>query len=133
MLSALLNDGPALILCPSTLTFQWQVELKDRLGIPSAVWSSNKKVWIDPNGHTIKTRGAEVIARCPFRIAIVSTGPITQPSEERRLLLLRKYGTNSATRRPSIRIKTAGNFVHACWRGRMSWKSLPNPGRWPSG
>ena len=31
--------------------------------------------------------------RCPFRIAIVSTGLITQQSEERRLLLLRKYGT----------------------------------------
>ncbi len=93
MLSALLGDGPVLILCPSTLTFQWQVELKDRLGIPSAVWSSNKKVWIDPNGHTIKTRGAEDIARCPFQIAIVSTGLIFQHSEERGLLLLRKYGT----------------------------------------
>ena len=93
MLSALLDDGPVLILCPSTLTFQWQVELKDRLGIPSAVWLSNKKVWVDPNGHTIKTRGAEDIARCPFQIAIVSTGLIFQQSEERRLLLLRKYGT----------------------------------------
>jgi len=37
-----------LILCPSTLTLQWQVELKDKLGIPSAVWSSAKKVWLDP-------------------------------------------------------------------------------------
>ena len=63
MLSALLDDGPVLILCPSTLTLQWQVELKDRLGIPSAVWSSTKKVWIDPNGHIIKTRGPEEIAR----------------------------------------------------------------------
>ncbi len=45
MLAALLDDGPVLILCPSTLTFQWQVELKDRLGVPSAVWLSNKKVW----------------------------------------------------------------------------------------
>jgi SNF2 family DNA or RNA helicase len=48
MLAALLDDGPVLILCPSTLTLQWQVELKDRLGIPSAVWSSTKKVWLDP-------------------------------------------------------------------------------------
>src|ERR1019366_3393283 len=47
MLAALLDDGPVLILCPSTLTFQWQVELKDRLGVPSAVWLSNKKVWQD--------------------------------------------------------------------------------------
>ena len=51
MMSALLDDGPVLILCPSTLTLQWQVELTDKLGIPSAVWSSTKKVWIDPKGH----------------------------------------------------------------------------------
>ena len=42
MLSVLLEDGPVLILCPSTLTLQWQVELYDWLGIPSAVWSSSK-------------------------------------------------------------------------------------------
>jgi SNF2 family DNA or RNA helicase len=93
MISALLDDGPVLILCPSTLTLQWQVELKDHLGIPSAVWSSGQKVWIDPNGHTIKTRGAEDITRCPFQIAIVSTGLIFHASEERRLLLERKFGT----------------------------------------
>jgi len=93
MISALLDDGPVLILCPSTLTFQWQVELKDRLGIPSAVWLSGQKVWIDPHGHTIKTRGAEDITRCPFRIAIVSTGLIFHVSDERRLLLEWKFGT----------------------------------------
>jgi len=93
MLATLLDDGPVLILCPSTLTLQWQVELADRLGIPSAVWSSAKKVWIDPQGHVIKTRGAEDIARCPFRIAIVSTGLIFHDSDERQYLLERKYGT----------------------------------------
>jgi superfamily II DNA or RNA helicase len=93
LVSTLLNDGPVLILCPSTLTLQWQVELTDKLGIPSAVWSSTKKIWIDPQGHLIKTRGPEDIARCPFRIAIVSTGLIFHDSEERRYLLERKYGT----------------------------------------
>ncbi|HBP88394.1 MAG TPA: phospholipase D-like domain-containing protein [Nitrospirales bacterium] len=93
MISVLLDDGPVLILCPSTLTLQWQVELADKLGIPSAVWSSTKKEWIDPKGHIIKTRGPEDIARCPFRIAIVSTGLIVHDSEERRYLLVRKYGT----------------------------------------
>jgi superfamily II DNA or RNA helicase len=93
MISALLDDGPVLILCPSTLMFQWQVELTDRLGIPSAVWSSAKKVWIDPKGHIIKTRGAEDIARCPYRIAIVSTGLIVHDSDERQHLLDRKFGT----------------------------------------
>jgi superfamily II DNA or RNA helicase/DNA-binding Lrp family transcriptional regulator len=93
MVATLLDDGPVLILCPSTLTLQWQVELADRLGIPSAVWSSTRKVWIDPKGHVIKTRGAEDIARCPFRIAVVSTGLIFQASDERRFLLERRYGT----------------------------------------
>jgi superfamily II DNA or RNA helicase len=93
MISVLLGDGPVLILCPSTLTLQWQVELTDRLGIPSAVWHSTKKVWIDPNGHVIRTRGAEDVARCPYQIAIVSTGLIVQPSDEKDALLERKYGT----------------------------------------
>jgi superfamily II DNA or RNA helicase len=93
MMSVLLDDGPVLILCPSTLTLQWQVELTDRLGIPSAVWSSTKKVWIDPKGHIIKTRGPEDIARCPFRIAIVSTGLIFQDTDERQHLLERRFGT----------------------------------------
>ncbi len=93
MISALPGDGPVLILCPSTLTVQWQVELADKLGIPSAVWSSTKKVWGDPKGHTIKTRGPEDIARCPFQIAIVSTGLIFHDSNERQFLLERKYGT----------------------------------------
>ncbi|OHC82728.1 MAG: DEAD/DEAH box helicase [Rhodospirillales bacterium RIFCSPLOWO2_12_FULL_67_15] len=93
MISVLLDDGPVLILCPSTLTLQWQVELMDKLGIPSAVWLSTKKEWIDPKGHVIKTRGPEDIARCPFRIAIVSTGLIIHNSEERQHLLERKYGT----------------------------------------
>ena len=93
VMSALLDDGPVLILCPSTLTLQWQVELKDRLGIPSAVWLSAKKVWEDHNGHTIKTRGPEDITRCPFQIAIVSTGLIFHNSDERGFLLERKFGT----------------------------------------
>jgi SNF2 family DNA or RNA helicase len=93
MISALLNDGPILILCPSTLTVQWQVEMMDKLGIPSAVWSSTKKEWFDPKGHIVKTRGPEDIKRCPFRIAIVSTGLIVHDSEERRYLLECKYGS----------------------------------------
>jgi superfamily II DNA or RNA helicase/DNA-binding Lrp family transcriptional regulator len=93
MLSALLDDAPVLILCPSTLTLQWQVEMADKLGIPSAVWTSAQKTWLDPNGHLIKTRGAEDIARCPFRIAVVSTGLIVHGSPEAQYLLERSYGT----------------------------------------
>jgi superfamily II DNA or RNA helicase len=93
MVSVLLGDGPVLILCPSTLTLQWQVELADKLGIPSAVWSSTKKIWIDAGGHEIRTRGPEDVTRCPSQVAIISTGLIFHDSEERKHLLTRKYGT----------------------------------------
>lgn len=93
LVSALLEDGPVLILCPATLTFQWQTELNDKLGIPSTVWSSTKKVWLDHRGHEIRTRGAEDITRCPTQIAIVSTGLIFHDSAERSYLLDRRYGT----------------------------------------
>lgn len=93
MLSALMDDGPVLILCPSTLTLQWQVELKDHLGIPSAVWQSNKKQWVDHRGHVVRTRGAEDVLRCPYRIAIVSTGLVFHQSKEAELLLTRRFGT----------------------------------------
>ena len=93
LVSCLLDDGPVLILCPATLTLQWQVELADKLGIPSAVWSSTKKLWLDHRGHEIRVSGPEDIARCPAQIAIVSTGLIFHDSEERKHLLGRKYGT----------------------------------------
>lgn len=92
MISAILDEKPVLILCPSTLTEQWQVELKDKLGIPSARWSSLKKEWIDHNGQIIKTRGPEDITRCPFKIGIVSTGLITQDTAERDYLIKPHYG-----------------------------------------
>ncbi len=93
LVSALLEDGAVLILCPATLTFQWQVELADKLGIPSSVWSSQKKEWLDDRGHRIRTRGPEDIANCPTQIAIVSTGLIFHESAEREHLLKRRYGT----------------------------------------
>lgn len=93
IVSALLDDGPVLILCPSTLTQQWQVELQDKLGVPSAVWLSSKKSWLDPQGHIIRTRGEEDIAKCPYRIAIVSTGLIFHQSREHDVLLKQRYGT----------------------------------------
>lgn len=93
IISILLGDGPVLILCPANLTLQWQTELIDKLGVPSSVWLSNKKVWLDYKGHEIKTRGAEDITNCPTQIAIVSTGLIFHNSDEKEYLLNFKYGT----------------------------------------
>jgi superfamily II DNA or RNA helicase len=92
LMASLLGDGPALVLCPATLTLQWQVELWDRLGIPSAVWTP-KKTWLDHSGHQIRTRGPEDVARCPYQIGIVSTGLIFRHTPERQALLDRTYGT----------------------------------------
>lgn len=93
LVACLLGDGPALILCPATLCQQWQVELSDKLGIPSAVWLSTKKAWMDHTGHLIRTRGPEDVARCPYQVGIVSTGLIFQMTPEREALLGRRFGT----------------------------------------
>lgn len=92
MLSVLLGDGAVLILCPATLTLQWQTELWDKLGIPSAVWTQ-RKTWLDPRGHEIRTNGAADIVRCPFQVGIVSTGLIFRHTTERAALLERTFGT----------------------------------------
>lgn len=93
LVANLLGDGPTLILCPATLTLQWQTELKDNLGIPSAVWLSAKKQWIDPDGRVVRGDGAEHVAFCPFQIGIVSTGLITHNSTESEILRNIKFGT----------------------------------------
>jgi superfamily II DNA or RNA helicase len=93
LVSALLGDGPVLILCPATLTNQWQMELKDKLNIPSAVWLSYEKAWqLDPDEAPLPSVGPEGITKCPRQIAIVSTGLIFHKTEERRLLMSRKFG-----------------------------------------
>ena len=60
LVCALLGDGPVLILCPATLTGQWQMELKDKLNIPSAVWLSTEKAWqLDPDELPLPSVGPE--------------------------------------------------------------------------
>ena len=100
LVSALLNDGAVLILAPSTLIFQWQLEMQDKLGIPTAVWSSQKKAWLGVEGQILSPRGdAAAIKKCPYRIALVSTGLIMHQREngnfikEADLLLKNRFGT----------------------------------------
>ncbi|MER9651507.1 phospholipase D-like domain-containing anti-phage protein [Mesorhizobium sp. M0199] len=101
LLSVLLDDGPVLILVPSTLTEQWQIELLDRLGMPVARWHSTRKCWIDPSGRSLKGAGAQDVARCPYAIGIVSTGLIVhgidrhgnpKSGSEAEFLLRQKFG-----------------------------------------
>ncbi|WP_204138805.1 phospholipase D-like domain-containing anti-phage protein [Halomicronema sp. CCY15110] len=77
---------PIVIFAPAPLTEQWQTELLDKLGLPCARWSSQKKVWLDPEDRAISPTGAENVTRCPLRIGIISTGLIVQPTRERDLL-----------------------------------------------
>ncbi|MDR6726140.1 SNF2 family DNA or RNA helicase [Paenibacillus amylolyticus] len=100
LVSALLEDGPVLILAPSTLTLQWQIEMLDKLGIPAAVWSSQKKVWLGVEGQILSPRGdASSIKKCPYKIAIISTGLIMHQREgfdfikEAGMLLKNRFGT----------------------------------------
>ncbi|HNH45003.1 MAG TPA: phospholipase D-like domain-containing protein, partial [Agitococcus sp.] len=100
LVSALLQDGSVLILAPSTLTVQWQVEMMDKLGVPTAVWSSQRKVWLGVEGQMLSPRDdASSIKKCPYKIAIVSTGLIMHQREhgqfikEAGMLLKNKFGT----------------------------------------
>ena len=92
---SILSDRPVLILAPATLTWQWQDEIWDMLGVPSAVWSSIDKQWIDHKGFPLTQKGdRDQVARCPMRIGIVSTGLITNGDDEgeRGMLARKSFG-----------------------------------------
>lgn len=72
---ALHGTNPILIIVPKTLLSQWQMELKDLLGIPSAIW--NGKQWVDEEGVVYPLP----ITKSPRRIGIVSQGIINNGSE----------------------------------------------------
>ena len=54
---SLLDDRPVLILAPATLIWQWQEELEDKLGVPAAVWSTQKKCWLDGGAPAADPKG----------------------------------------------------------------------------
>jgi hypothetical protein len=90
-----LDHRPVLILAPATLVWQWQEELEDKLGIPAAVWSTQKKCWLDAERRTLTQKGdPEFVAKCPWRIGIVSTGLIVNGDDngERGALAKKSFG-----------------------------------------
>ncbi|MGH7492162.1 MAG: phospholipase D-like domain-containing anti-phage protein, partial [bacterium] len=88
-LIALTGENPILVICPKTLVWQWQGEMRDLLDMPSAVW--NGRQWVDENGMEHPGLGTEGIKKCPRRIGIVSSGLITRGSEVTRHLLSLQY------------------------------------------
>ena len=89
LLMALHGNKPVLVIAPKPLVLQWQGELKDLVGIPSAIW--NGRYWIDENGLEYPSKGSESIKNCPRRIGIISQGLITSGSEIIDFLLAMKY------------------------------------------
>ena len=81
MLMALEGDGPILVLAPKPLLWQWQEEMTELLDMPSAVWDSQKRSWIDEHGIEHPSRGHEGIKNCPRRVGIVSQGLVVHQSE----------------------------------------------------
>jgi hypothetical protein len=90
---SMLDDRPVLILAPATLVWQWQEELEDKLGIPAAVWSTQKKCWLDGERRALTQRGdRSMVAKCPWRTGIVSTGLIVNGDDAaERGVLARKF------------------------------------------
>ncbi|RLJ36258.1 SNF2 domain-containing protein [Litoreibacter meonggei] len=92
-LTVLMGQGPFLILCPATLTLQWQMELWDKLGLPACVWGrAPQKGWLDHQGHLYRSRDPEDVLRCPSQIGIVSTGLLVKGGPEAQALMRGNYG-----------------------------------------
>ena len=87
LLSVLMGHGPGLILCPSTLTWQWQAELWDKLRLPVSVWGRQPKGWYDHTGYVSRESDPYGILRCPTQIGIVSTGLFTAGTREGQILM----------------------------------------------
>ena len=88
-LMALTGSKPILIICPKTLQWQWQAEMKDLLDMPSAVWDGRR--WVDEREIEYPLSGVEAIRKCPRRVGIVSSGLISHGSEAAGLLLKLEY------------------------------------------
>jgi SNF2 family DNA or RNA helicase len=83
-LAALSGDKPILVLLPPSLMIQWQEELSEMLGVPSARLSRNYSgsLWITNDGRKTPNRKEPVLLNCPTRIGLVSTGLVNNGSDE---------------------------------------------------
>ncbi len=88
-LIALTGSRPILVVCPKTLLWQWQAEMRDLLAMPSAVWDG--RCWVDEQGYKHPAIGPEGILKCPRRVGIVSSGLISYGSEAAQNLLKPRY------------------------------------------
>jgi superfamily II DNA or RNA helicase len=78
-LMALWGEGRVLVLVPKPLLEQWQDELWRLLELPSALWTG--RGWTDELGVEHGDRSLTAFLQCPRRVALVSTGIVTQAAE----------------------------------------------------
>ncbi|KTE05257.1 phospholipase D-like domain-containing anti-phage protein [Sphingopyxis sp. H115] len=105
-LTVLLGHGPFLILCPATLTLQWQMELWDKLGLPACVWArAPQRGWVDHRGHLYRSRDPEDVLRCPAQIGIVSTGLLVRGGPEAQALMRGTFGMIALDEGHKARVK----------------------------
>lgn len=84
------EGGPILVLAPKPLLQQWQDELMELLGVPSARW--NGKAWVDEQDLEYPADGARSLGKCPRRIGLVSQGLVVRGNREvLSQLLSRQY------------------------------------------
>ncbi|MCI0728578.1 MAG: phospholipase D-like domain-containing protein [Chloroflexi bacterium] len=88
-LIALSGAQPILVICPKTLLWQWQGEMRDLLDMPSAVWDGRR--WVDEQGYPYPAAGPDAIRKCPRRVGIVSGGLISHGSGAADYLLTLRY------------------------------------------
>jgi len=81
-LMGLYSQKPVLIIVPKTLVEQWQGELLELLGLPSACWSSAGRRWITESKEEIPA----ALNECPRRIGILSQGLVVHSAEVREQL-----------------------------------------------
>ena len=83
-LMALHDEKPVLVIAPKTLVHQWQQELWELLGIPSAVWDGRR--WHDEHGGVhgsgIEEDRARDLGRCPRMFGIVSQSTIIYSAKD---------------------------------------------------
>jgi SNF2 family DNA or RNA helicase len=85
----LTGEKPIVVICPKTLLWQWQGEMRELLGMPSAVWDGRH--WVDEHGLEYPASGIESIRKCPRKVGIVSSGLVTRRSEAIGHLLKMEY------------------------------------------
>ena len=111
------SDKPVLVIAPKTLLWQWQDELQELMGLPSAVWDG--KTWTDEQGNQSGGRSTHEIKKCPRKIGIVSQGIMTANSDASRHLLDIEYNTVIVDECHRARRKNLG-------QGKENDKPVPN-------